>query len=160
MNKYFTLNLIFILFIVVIIFSCSDTQDNPSKNLIESKSNNRNLNEVEKSLFVCPQTKLDTWGGDGKWHAMSEIDGKYWVNYEDPFQILLVGSYQGLTVIVTASNGDVIYKKSDINISGETPFLVQDNLFHGKYDENYNVSIIEENKLIYEAEIMSIPGGE
>ena len=117
--------------------------------------------KVANELKVEYQTKLDEWGGDGKWHKMSEIEsGVFWVNYLDPFKFKLSGNYSGLSVKVTTSMGTVIYDKTGINVSVNGSVEISNSKFIGENETSFSLEISDGSKIIYKCRIESVPGGE
>ena len=93
-------------------------KDNTLKDRIDTiKVNDNSKIVAEKKLNVSFKTKLVEWGGDGKWHDMFKNDnGSYWVNYSDPFKIILTGYYTNLKIKIKSSNGSTIFDKSDVEV--------------------------------------------
>ena len=98
--------------------------------------------ETEKILNVKLKTKLVEWGGDGKWHDMFKNDnGSYWVNYSDPFKIILTGNYSDLTVKVKSSAGATIFEKSGVEIPENGEYIVSNSKMMGENETSYTVEI-------------------
>jgi hypothetical protein len=116
---------------------------------------------VEKKLNVILKTKLENWGGDNKWYDMDKTDGKnYWVNYSDPFKIILQGNYPGVSIKITSSEGEVIFNKSGIDVTESSEFVASNSKTIGVSDVNFKVEVRDQEKVIYTGDIMSVPGGE
>jgi hypothetical protein len=127
----------------------------------QNSSVKESTKKVENKLIVDYQTKLVEWGGDGKWHKMSEIEsGVYWVNYLDLFKFKLSGNYSGLTVKVTTSMGTVIYEKSGINVAVNGSVEISNPDFIGENETTFFLEISDGSKIIYKCRIESVPGGE
>ncbi|MFN5182749.1 MAG: hypothetical protein ACK5D5_06960 [Bacteroidota bacterium] len=117
--------------------------------------------EKEKTINVKFKTKLVEWGGDGKWHDMFKNDnGSYWVNYSDPFKIILTGNYSDLTVKVKSSAGATIFEKSGIGIPENGEYVVSNAKMMGENETSYTVEIISKDKSLFKGKIESVPGGE
>lgn len=141
-------------------FSLSYTKANINAEK-QNSSVKKSTKKVANELKVEYQTKLVEWGGDGKWHKMTQIEsGVYWVNYLDPFKFKLSGNYSGLTVLVKSSNGEIIYNKSGIAISVNGSIEISDPKFIGESEITYFLEISDGSKIIYKCKIESMPGGE
>jgi hypothetical protein len=117
--------------------------------------------QVSNELKVVYQTKLVEWGGDGKWHQMSEIEsGVFWVNYLDLFRFKLSGNYSGLTVKVTSSTGASIYEKTGINVAVNGSVEISNPDFIGENETSFFLEISDGSKIVYKCRIESVPGGE
>jgi hypothetical protein len=165
MKKSFATSFLVVLTASVLFMNCSSPEKKAETvvppptdvNSIESPA----TTQVEKKLNVILKTKLENWGGDNKWYDMDKTDGKnYWVNYSDPFKIILQGNYPGVSIKITSSNGDVIFNKSGIDITETSEFVASNSKTKGESDVNYKVEVRDQEKVIYTADIMSVPGGE
>jgi hypothetical protein len=117
--------------------------------------------QVPNELKVEYQTKLVEWGGDGKWHKMSEIEsGVFWVNYLDLFKFKLSGNYSGLTVKVTTSMGTIIYEKTGLNVVANGSIEISNPNFIGENETSFFLEISDGSKIVYKCRIESVPGGE
>lgn len=143
---------------VLFVFGCNlNNYNNKGKRDTSSKIEMGN----EENLEVSLQTQLVEWGGDGRWHEMySSEEGRYWVNYSDPFKLILNGNYSKINVKVKTSNGKVIYSQSNINISEGVPFVISQRNMIGEVETIFNVEIFSKQKLIFKYVIESVPGGE
>jgi hypothetical protein len=141
-------------------FSLLDTKEN----VIAEKQNSSekaSTKQVANELKVVYQTKLVEWGGDGKWHQMSEIEsGVFWVNYLDLFRFKLSGNYSGLTVKVTSSTGATIYEKTGINVTANGSVEISNPDFIGENETSFFLEISDGSKIVYKCRIESVPGGE
>ena len=165
MKKSFATSFIVVLTASVLFMNCSSPEKKAETvvppptdvNSIESPA----AAQVEKKLNVILKTKLENWGGDNKWYDMDKTDGKnYWVNYSDPFKVILQGNYPGVSIKITSSNGDVIFTKSGIDVTEASEFVASNSKTKGESDVNYKVEVRDQEKVIYTADIMSVPGGE
>ena len=165
MKKSFATSFIVVLTASVLFMNCSSPEKKAETvvppptdvNSIESPAKA----QVEKKLNVILKTKLENWGGDNKWYDMDKTDGKnYWVNYSDPFKVILQGNYPGVSIKITSSNGDVIFTKSGIDVTEASEFVASNSKTKGESDVNYKVEVRDQEKVIYTADIMSVPGGE
>ena len=165
MKKSFATSFIVVLTASVLFMNCSSPEKKAETvvppptdvNSIESPA----TAQVEKKLNVILKTKLENWGGDNKWYDMDKTDGKnYWVNYSDPFKVILQGNYPGVSIKITSSNGDVIFTKSGIDVTEASEFVASNSKTKGESDVNYKVEVRDQEKVIYTADIMSVPGGE
>jgi hypothetical protein len=92
---------------------------------------------------------------------MDKPDGKnYWVNYSDPFKIILQGNYPGVSIKITSSEGEVIFNKSGIDVTESSEFVASNSKTIGVSDVNFKVEVRDQEKVIYTGDIMSVPGGE
>ena len=154
----------------LLLTNCSNTEANPydhsekQKDMTTEttpKKDSPEVKQVENQLKVEYQTKLVEWGGDGRWHEMSEMEsGVYWVNYLDPFKFKLSGTYPNLSVKVKSSNGETIYNKSGIAISEPGSFEITNPKFIGENEITYFLEISDGSKIIYTCRVESVPGGE
>ena len=106
-------------------------------------------------------TKLDFYGGDGKWHNMyRNDDGFYWVNYGDPFKIILTGSCKDLTLRVRSSNNSIVFEESFSSdyLSGKC--TISSSKMVGLYETFYYLEIIKNGYIVHNSVIESVPGGE
>ena len=165
MKKSFASSFLVVLTASVLFMNCSSPEKKAETvvppptdvNSIESPA----TTQVEKKLNVILKTKLENWGGDNKWYDMDKTDGKnYWVNYSDPFKVILQGNYPGVTIKITSSNGDVIFNKSGIDVTEASEFVASNSKTKGESDVNYKVEVRDQEKVIYTADIMSVPRGE
>ena len=116
---------------------------------------------LKKKLNILFKTKLVEWGGDGKWHDMSKTDeGSYWVNYGDPFKVILDGNYTDLAVKIKSSTGAIMYDKANIALAENTPFEITNGKLLGEYETNFTLEVKEKEKIIFTGKIASVPGGE
>ena len=165
MKKSFASSFLVVLTASVLFMNCSSPEKKAETvvppptdvNSIESPA----TTQVEKKLNVILKTKLENWGGDNKWYDMDKTDGKnYWVNYSDPFKVILQGNYPGVSIKITSSNGDIIFTKSGIDVTEASEFVASNSKTKGESDVNYKVEVRDQEKVIYTADIMSVPGGE
>jgi hypothetical protein len=106
-------------------------------------------------------TKLDLWGGDGKWHEMyRNDDGFYWVNHGDPFKIILSGNLIGITVKVSSSKGAVFFDKTYFSDLPSGHLVISDKGMIGVNETLYYLVITKNGKVLRSAVIESVPGGE
>ena len=171
MKKSFATSFLVVLATSVLFMNCS-SPEKKAENAATPQSNGANTTEsaaastpattqLEKKLNVILKTKLENWGGDNTWQEMDKPDGKnYWVNYSDPFKIILQGNYPGVSIKITSSNGDVIFNKSGIDVTEASEFVASNSKTKGESDVNYKVEVRDQEKVIYTADIMSVPGGE
>jgi hypothetical protein len=163
--KQFYLTL-FPLFIVITILGCSTNNDNNNSkgDRIASSTKNvikRKIQPEKNELTIDYQTQLVEWGGDGQWHEMYKNDnGKYWVNFSDPFKLILNGHYSNLTVKIENSNGNLVYNKSGINVTKKYPYTISHANLIGNEGTNFKVEIYSNEKIILNGLIESVPGGE
>ena len=146
MKKSFATSFIVVLTASVLFMNCSSPEKKAETvvppptdvNSIESPA----AAQVEKKLNVILKTKLENWGGDNKWYDMDKTDGKnYWVNYSDPFKVILQGNYPGVSIKITSSNGDVIFTKSGIDVTEASEFVASNSKTKGESDVNYKVEV-------------------
>jgi hypothetical protein len=106
-------------------------------------------------------TKLDLWGGDGKWHEMyRNDDGFYWVNHGDPFKIMLSGNPIGITVKVSSSNGAIFFDRTYSSDLPSGHLVISDKGMIGVSETLYYLVIMKNGKVLRNAVIESVPGGE
>jgi hypothetical protein len=164
-----------IMFSSILFTACnnSDTNSQAEKTISDSISNaskSDTLNvetqatetqQIEKTLNVKLKTKLVEWGGDGKWHDMIKNEnGSYWVNYSDPFKIILIGNYSDLTVKVKSSAGATIFDKSGVSIPENGEFVVSNAKMMGESETSFTIEISSKDKSLFKGKIESVPGGE
>ena len=169
MKKSFATSFLVVITASVLFMNCS-TPEKKQESVATPSTNGANTAEnptapvttpIEKKLNVILKTKLENWGGDNKWYDMDKPDGKnYWVNYSDPFKIILQGNYPAVSIKITSSNGDVIFNKSGIDVTEASEFVASNSKTKGESDVNYKVEVRDQEKVIYTADIMSVPGGE
>jgi hypothetical protein len=115
----------------------------------------------EQTIQVKLKTQLVEWGGDGKWHDMYKSDnGNYWVNYGDPYKLILTGKYSSVTVNIKSNSGEVVFSQSGIELLENKEFVVSGPKLIGESDSIYEVEISDGSKIIYRATLESVPGGE
>lgn len=156
--KYFFV----ITFFSILYISCGGGNNNSDANNAHSDTTNIIApRAIEKTLNVKFKTQLVEWGGDGKWHDMiKENDSSYWVNYSDPFKIVLSGYYTDLSIKIVTSMGDIIFEKTGISVTENKEYVVTNAKMIGGMDTNFNLEIVNNGSLIYKSKIESIPGGE
>lgn len=166
------------LFTSILLTSCgnnsndNNSENQPQSSILTSDTSPKILNDIdtsksiqprkiEKNLNVNFKTQLVAWGGDGKWHDMYKNDnGSYWVNYLDPFKIILTGNYTDLTIKLTSSSGSIIFEKSNVQIPENGEYIISDNKMIGEPETNFSIEIKENNKFLLKGKIESVPGGE
>lgn len=159
-----------IILIMLLLENCSNGSN--YKNHIASYNEKDTLNfsnpikkepsqKLEKKLTVKFKTKLVEWGGDGKWHDMYKNDNdKYWVNYSDPFKIILSGAYSGLSIKLKSSSGSIIYDKTNVKIPENGEYIIANEKMVGENETIFDLEIKEDGNLIFKSKIESVPGGE
>lgn len=150
-------------FTTLILISCGSgpTNDSTTAETDAASMQAEDTKPVEQKLDVQLQTQLVEWGGDGKWHDMYQNDdGSYWVNYADPFKLILSGNYTNLTVKVKSSGGAAIFNESGISLAKSGSYVVSNDKMMGEYETAYTVEISEDGKKLFTAKIESMPGGE
>ena len=137
-------------------------KDNTLKDRIDTiKVNDNSKIVAEKKLNVSFKTKLVEWGGDGKWHDMFKNDnGSYWVNYSDPFKIILTGYYTNLKIKIKSSNGSTIFDKSDVEVPINGEYIISNDKMIGENETSFNIEIKDNEKIVFNGKIESMPGGE
>ena len=139
--------------------SSSDTSQN-EVNQNESTKNEVSEN-IEKVLNVSFKTKLVEWGGDGKWHDMYKNDnGSYWINYADPFKIILTGNYSDLNIRIKSSSGSTILEETHVKIPDSGEYILSNDQMIGENETNFHIEIKAQDKIIFKGDIESVPGGE
>lgn len=155
---------VFLIGLFAFTFFSNFTLSDAKAKIISEKQNSflkESTKQVTNELKVEYQTKLVEWGGDGKWHKMSEMEsGVFWVNYLDPFKFKLSGNYLGLAVKVTTSMGDTIYEKTGINVAVNGFVEISNPNFIGENERSFYLEISDGSKIIYKCRIESVPGGE
>jgi archaellum component FlaF (FlaF/FlaG flagellin family) len=159
-----------IMIVSIVLISCYGTPkdknvetkiDDTLKDRIDTiKVNDNGKIVAEKKLNVSFKTKLVEWGGDGKWHDMFKNDnGSYWVNYSDPFKIILTGYYTDLKIKIKSSNGSTIFDKSGVEVPINGEYIISNDKMIGEYETSFNIEIKENEKILFNGEIESMPGG-
>ena len=162
-----------IIFITLLFIGCNNTNNQSKPNDLTSDTTKNKTNTQidttkkepirlpENKLLISFKTKLVEWGGDGKWHDMTqEMDEQYFVNYADPFKIILSGYYTDLTIKIKTSGGKIIFNKSGIEISEKEDYIVKNDKMIGETETNFIVEIKQQDKVLYKGYIESMPGGE
>jgi hypothetical protein len=136
--------------------------DKTSEDSIDRLKVNDNSKIVaEKKINVSFKTKLVEWGGDGKWHDMYKNEnGSYWVNYSDPFKIILTGYYTNLKIKIKSSSGSTIFDKSGVEVPLNGEYIISNDKMIGEYETSFDIEIKENDKIVFTGKIESIPGGE
>jgi hypothetical protein len=125
------------------------------------KVNDNSKKEAETKLDLSFKTKLVLWGGDGKWHDMYKNDnGSYWVNYGDPFKIILTGYYTNLKIKIKSSNGSIIFDESGVEVPINSEYVISNDKMVGEYETSFNIEIKNNEKIVFNGKIESVPGGE
>ena len=155
----------------IVLISCDESPkdknvetkiDDTLKNRIDTiKVNDNSKIVAEKKLNVSFKTKLVEWGGDGKWHDMFKNDnGSYWVNYSDPFKIILTGYYTNLKIKIKSSNGSTIFDKSDVEVPINGEYIIFNDKMIGENETSFNIEIKDNEIIVFNGKIESVPGGE
>jgi hypothetical protein len=140
--------------------SSRDTTKSQVINVVDT-TKNQVVVPIEKKLNVRLETKLVEWGGDGKWHnSEGGKDNKYFINYSDPFKFILSGNYTDLNIKVKSSNGSTIFDKSGITLPENGEYTIENKKMIGETDATFTLEIKENDKLIYNAKVEGLPGGE
>jgi hypothetical protein len=161
-----------IIFIAISLMNCSNSGNQSQSSNLASDTTLKNIDnmdipkneptlKVEKKLNVSFKTKLVEWGGDGKWHDMyKNDDGSYWVNYADPFKIILTGYYSDLTIKIKSSSGLTVFDKSNVEIPEKGEYIISNDKMIGQNETSFYLEINEKDKIIFKGNIESVPGGE
>ena len=116
-------------------------------------------NQMELDLRYL--TKLDFYGGDGKWHDMyRHEDGIYWINYGDPFKIIFTGSCKDLTLRVRSFKDVIVFEESFSSDCLAGKCIMSSSKMVGLYETSYYLEIIKNGSIVYHSVIESGPGGE
>ena len=160
------------IFIAILLVSCNNSGNQPQSSNLTTDSTLKNINKidtsqneqplkVEKKIKVSFKTKLDNWGGDGKWHDMYKNDnGSYWVNYSDPFKIIITGYYTDLTIKLKSSSGSIVFEKLNTQIPENGEYIISNDKMIGENETSFFLEIKEKEKNLFKGSIESIPGGE
>ncbi|MFM7636861.1 MAG: hypothetical protein ACKO5W_03235 [Crocinitomicaceae bacterium] len=160
------------IFIAILLMSCNNSGNQPQSSNLATDSTLKNINKIdtlhneqplkaEKKIKVSFKTKLVEWGGDGKWHDMYKNDnGSYWVNYSDPFKIIITGYYPDLAIKLKSSSGSIIFEKLNAQIPENGEFIISNDKMIGEYETSFFLEIKEMEKILFKGSIESVPGGE
>lgn len=167
-----TISTLATIFIAILLMSCNNSANQPQSSNLATDSTLKDINKidtlqnelplkVEKHIKVSFKTKLVEWGGDGKWHDMYKNDnGSYWVNYSDPFKIIITGYYTDLTIKLKSSSGSIVFEKFNAQIPENGEYIISNDKMIGEYETSFFLEIKEKEKILLKESIESVPGGE